>query len=172
MCAAHLLIDKWENDSSRRDKAKRLVRFWLDDFAQFQDDGTVVWPYILVEHLRQTEDTGHATVDLDFLLLAFDRQIDGLTENHIKILANTFKKKIWRSDGTLNMYVDGSTEAGYSEHFNAGFGWFALSQFDPKIAEMARLTYQKHYRADSAGGVLWARPMLGWSNIMASFEHC
>ncbi len=172
MCSAHLLLDKWENNASRRDKATRLVRSWLNDFAEFHDNGTVTWPYILVEHLRQIEDTDHATVDLDFLTLSHGREINGLKKEHLLALAKTFKKNIWRTDGTLNRNIDGSTTAGFDQHYCGGYGWFELSRYDPEVLEMVRKTYEKHYRANSDGGVLWARPMLGWANILATSGHC
>ena len=172
MCSAQLLLNKWEPNPARLEKARRLANFWADDFAEIQKDGTVQWPYILVEHLRHIEDTGHATVDLDFLLLAHDQGIEEISAKHIDALAKTLKTRIWNRDGTLNEFVDGTTSKGYSEHFNVGFGWLSLARYDSEILDMALKTYERHYPSNSAGGVLWARPMLGWASILAQTKAC
>jgi len=172
MASAHLLLNKWQPDASRREKASRLCRYWVGQFAEFQPDGTVVWPYIIHEELQRVEDAGHASMDLDFLVLAHQSGVSEITGQHIKALAKTFKTHVWNPDATLNEFVDGSTSPQYSEHFNAGFGWFALARYDPEILEMALKTYERHYRANSSGGVLWARPMLGWANLMAKHHGC
>ena len=172
MCAAQLLIDKWDADSSRKDKATRIAKYWTDHFADFRDDGTVVWPYMIHPKLGVTEDTGHASVDLDFLVLAHKHGISAISTKHIDALSRTFKKNIWRSDGRLHEYVDGTTKGSFDEHYNAGFGWFDLSEFDDEIAAMALKTYQKFYHAQAAPGQIWARPMLGWANLLGKFGSC
>ncbi len=172
MCSAQLLLNKWDPNPVRVEKARRLANSWVNDFAEFQSDGTVRWPYILVEHLRHVEDTGHASVDLDFLLLAHKQGIEEISTQHVDALVKTFKTKIWNRDGTLNRFLDGTTRPGYKEHFNAGFGWFELARYDPEILTMALKTYETHYPENSANGIIWARPMLGWANILAQSTGC
>jgi len=168
MCAAHLYLNKWEQNASRREKAERLCRFWVDEYARMQSDGTVHWAYRINtgDPLGDKEDAGHGTVDLDFLMLAYELGISGLEDKHIKAIAQTFKQNIWRKDGSLNEFVDGSTSEGYNEHFNAGFGWFELSKYDPDILPMIFKTYHKHYQHTAKPGEIWARPMLGWANLL------
>ncbi len=172
MCSAQLLIDRWDPDRSRRNKAARIARYWVDHFAEFQPDGTVVWPYIIHPELQVTEDTGHASVDLDFLVLAHKSGISEISADQIRALATTFKKNIWKPDGSLNQYVDGTTRSSFDEHYNAGFGWFALSEFDEEIAVQTLKTYHRFYHSNAPAGQIWARPMLGWANLLGKFGGC
>ena len=169
MCAAHIYLDKWQPDPARRDKVRRHLRYWLDHFITEQPDGTLTWPYIIHDKLQRTEDTGHATVDVDFLVLAYRNGFDELKPKHMDALAKTFATRIWNEDGSLNTYIDGTTDPDYTEQFNAGFGWIELADQDPKIAEMALKTFERFYPHTSEPGILWARPLLGWANLLSRF---
>lgn len=170
MCATQLYLDKWEKDVSRREKARRLCRFWADKYAHMQDDGTLHWAYRINsdDPIDGKEDAGHATVDLDFLFLAYELGISEITDKHVHAIARTFKQNIWRPDGSLNEFVDGSTSSNYDEHFNAGFGWFELSKYDDEILPMVLKTYHKFYHHMTKAQDIWARPMLGWVNLLSS----
>jgi len=87
-------------------------------------------------------------------------------------LAKTFTHRLHDGGDSLNRFVDGRTESGFSDNFNAGFGWFELAEFAPEIATAALGVYNRHYPPDAPGGVLWAQPMLGWANLLAAGRPC
>ncbi len=172
MAAAQLMIHAWRPDPGRLDKVRRLVRHWLADYAVEMPDGALTWRYILIPSNTDPEDAGHATIDLNFLVAAFLSGRTDLTSIHMAGLAQTFRTRLYDGGTGLNRFVDGTTDADYAEHFNAGFGWFDLARFDPKIAEIALTIYSAHYPPDAPGGTLWARPMLGWANLLRAGRAC
>lgn len=172
MAAAQLTIHKWRPDPGRLDKVRRLVRHWLADYAVETPDGALTWRYILIPSNTDPEDAGHATIDLEFLVAAFLSGRTALTSAHMTGLVRTFRTRLYDGGTGLNRFVDGTTEAGYAEHFNAGFGWFDLARFDPLIADIALAIYSAHYPPDAPAGELWARPMLGWANLLRAGRAC
>ena len=90
MMVAQLLIHGLEPSPCRADKIARLARYWMDDFAKVQADGTVVWRYIINPDFPQIEDTGHASIDVDFLTRAYLSGLTDLQGSHMTALAKTF----------------------------------------------------------------------------------
>ncbi|MFQ5625222.1 MAG: hypothetical protein ACE5FM_01035 [Methyloligellaceae bacterium] len=172
MVTAHLLINKWRPDAARADKVRRLAQYWIDDFAIPQSGGTLKWRYILNPNIKDVEDAGHAAIDLDFLIPAYLSGVTNLTRSHMTALAQTFLKRLYTGASGSNRFVDGTTESGFSEHYNAGFGWFELGRFAPEIVSVTLRIYNANYPPDAPGGVLWARPMLGWANLLRAARRC
>ncbi|MBB4304796.1 hypothetical protein GGD81_003860 [Rhodobium orientis] len=166
MMTAEILLDRWRPNAGRVDKIGRLVRYWLEDFADFRPDGTVSWPYMIHPTLGVTEDVGHASIDVDFLVAAFDTGRTDLTEEHMATLARTFLEKIYDGRGGLNRFVDGTTEPGFGEHWNAAIGFLELARFAPRVADVALNVFNAKYPPDAPDGILWARPMLGWATLL------
>lgn len=172
MVTAQLLINKWRPDAARVDKVRRLAQYWIDDFAIPMSDGTLQWRYILNPNNKDLEDAGHAGIDLDFLISAYLSGVTKLTPSHMTALAQTFRKRLFNGGTGLNQYVDGTMGSGYSDHYNAGFGWFELGQFAPEIVSVTLRIYNENYPPDAPGGILWARPMLGWANLLRAARRC
>ena len=172
MVEAHLLIHKWRPDPARANKVRRLARYWLEEFLETRPDGTLVWPYMIHPELGVTEDTGHATIDVDFLVAAYASGLTDLDTSHMQGLVRTFMAKVYDGNRGLNAFVDGRQDPGFSDHYNAGFGWFRLARFEPRIVPIVARIYNAHYPPDSPPGQLWARPMLGWANILNSLRRC
>ena len=172
MMSAHLILHKWRPDSARADKIRRLAKYWIDDFARPAGNGTVSWRYIIHPHIVDTEDVGHAGIDIDFLVAAYESGLTELTRNHMEQLARTYRLNVIDGRGGLNRYVDGTTTAGFDEHWNAAVGWFQLARYDPAIVSDALTVYNIKYRPESKPGILWARPMLGWANLLLAAKIC
>ncbi|MEM8812863.1 MAG: hypothetical protein AAGF59_09615 [Pseudomonadota bacterium] len=172
MVAAQLILYKHRPGASRAEKVRRLARHWLDEYARFQPDGTVVWRYILIPSETAMEDAGHATIDLDFLEPAYRSGLTDLTRAHMDALATTFLKNVLDNKGGLNKFVDGKTVEKYADHFNAGFGWARLARYKPEILTRVHAVYNTHYRPDGSRGTIWAQPMLGWANLLCAGTRC
>ncbi len=172
MMSAQLLLNKWRPDTGRVDKIRRLAQYWIDDFAEPRSDGTLTWHYIRHSEMTQTEDVGHASVDLDFLIAAHQSGLTRLTRSHMDGLVRTYLRHVVDGRGSLNNFVDGTSEPGFDEHWNAAVGWFGLARFDPAVVDAALAVYNVKYRSDSEPGILWARPMLGWANLLCAARRC
>ena len=172
MVASQIVINKWRPDPARADKIRRLAQYWIDDYVIPQSDGTLVWRNALISGYDELEDAGHATIDVDFLVGAYLSGLTNLTLTDMKALARTFRKRLCDREGGLNRYVDGKTDGGYQDHFNAGFGWFELARFDAEIASLALGIYNAHYRPDAVAGQLSVQPMLGWANLLRAAGRC
>lgn len=172
MVRAHLLIHKWRPDIARAAKVRRLARYWIDDFYTPQSDGTATWRYIIHPEYPEIEDAGHASVDLDFLVAAYESGLTDLTDGHISALTKTYLRKVIDGRGGLNHTVDGKTKPDFNEHWNAAVGWWELSRYDRAVARAALDVYNAKYPFNAAPGILWARPMLGWANLLNAASPC
>ena len=172
MMSAQVIINRWRPDPARAEKIRRLARYWVEDFAIPRADGSFIWPYMIHPELGVTEDAGHANIDVDFLAMAYETGLTDLTRSHIDGLVRTFLNNQYNGYDGLNMYVDGQTEPGFDEHWNAATGWFALARHDARVSDVALRVYNARYKRNATGGILWARPMLGWANLLAASRSC
>jgi len=173
MMTAQILINKWAPSSARLDKIRRLVRTWLEDYMVERPDGTLTWRYI-ANHptLTATEDVGHANIDVNFLVAAYLTGETDLQQHHMMALAKTFLEHVQVGGRYLNKFIDGRTEAGFNENWNAGVDWIELARFDPGIADVAVNIYNASYPPTAPGGILWSRPMFGWANLLSMQTTC
>jgi len=172
MVGAHLMIHKWRPDPARADKVRRLTQYWLEDFAIPRADGSYIWPYMIHPELGVMEDAGHASIDVDFLVMAYESGLTDLTEAHMAGLSKTYLLSLVNGHGGLNQFVDGTTRRGFDEHWNAAIGWFGLARYEPHVALAALNIYATQYPFDAPDGRLWARPMLGWANLLTAARSC
>lgn len=173
MMTAQIFVNRWEPSPARLDKIRRLVRYWLNDYMVENPDGTLTWRYI-AKHptLTATEDVGHGSIDVEFLVAAYLTGETALEKHHITALAKTFATQIYNGKSGLNEYVDGTTTPGFDENWNAAIGWVGLSRWDAAVAEIALEVYNASYPPSAPGGILWSRPMLGWANLIGLRTAC
>ena len=173
MMTAQILINKWEPSPARLDKIRRLVHTWLEDYMVKRPDGTLIWRYI-ANHptLTAIEDVGHANIDVGFLVAAFLTGETALRHHHMMGLAKTYLDHVQIDGLHLNKFIDGTTEIGFNENWNAGVDLIELARFDSEVVDVAVSIYNRSYPQNSLGGVLWARPMLGWANLISMQGPC
>lgn len=141
-----------------RKKAEAVLHYWKMH-ARLVPNDAYDWDYDLRK--PGDEDFNHSHIDLIFFNTAY--QFDLLNIQDMQRLTNTFTKNIYKGNGELAQYVDGSGSIpSYgSVGFEAGYDWIDLSKFDAGVLGIAREVYEKHYANPT-----WARPFLGWAEIL------
>ena len=168
MLRAQLYVHRWEPNDARAEKIRRHVNYWLEEFVTLNPDGTLVYPYITND--VTVEDANHAVLDLDFLIAAYHSKLTNLSADHMNRFAKTFVTKVYDGSNGVNKFIDGTPDAGFDGNFEAGISWLDLALFDPSIAGIVLGIFNAHYLADGSGSTLWARPMLGWANILKAAQ--
>ena len=157
MASTLLLLDKAKGGVPEyRKKAGAVLDFWRMKRRSVSGDTCYEWNYYLLHKEYGVEDTTHSHIDMSFFNIAFQRGL--MTDEEMNRLANTFTGKIYKGDGNVAGYVDGS---GSGDGFNAGFDWIDLARVNPGILDIAREVYTRHYLKPT-----WARPFLGWAEIL------
>lgn len=157
MAATLLLLDKAKGGVPEyRKKAGAVLDFWRMKRRSVSGGDCYEWNYYLLHKEYGVEDTGHSHIDMSFLTIAFQRGL--MTDEEMKRLAATFTKKIYKGNGDVSGYIDGS---GSGEGYYAGFDWIDLTPISPNILDIAAEVYKRHYMKPS-----WARPFLGWAEIL------
>lgn len=157
MAATLLLLDKAKGGVPEyRKKAKAVLDFWRMKRRSVSGDACYEWNYYLLHKEFGVEDITHSHMDMSFFTIAFQRGL--MTDEEMKRLANTFTKKIYKGNGNIANYIDGS---GSGDGYNAGFDWIDLTPFSPDILDIAAEVFRRHYLKP-----MWARPFLGWAEIL------
>jgi len=159
MVTTLLLLNKIKGGVTEyRKKAEAVLHYWKMHVRLTANDA-YDWDYDL--RRLGDEDFNHSHIDLIFFNTA--HQFDLLNIQDMQRLTNTFTKNIYKGNGELAQYVDGSgfIPSYGSVGFEAGYDWIDLSKVDPGVLGIAREVYEKHY-ADPT----WARPFLGWAEIL------
>jgi hypothetical protein len=157
MVATLLLLDKAKGGVPEyRKKAKAVLDFWRMKRRIVSGDDCYEWNYYLLHKEYGVEDTTHSHIDMSFFTIAAQRGL--MADEEMKRLANTFTKKMYKGNGNVAGYIDGS---GSGDAYNAGFDWIDLTSVNPNILDIATEIYKRHYLKPS-----WARPFLGWAEII------
>lgn len=156
MAATLLLLDRVKGGVPEyRKKAKAVLDFWRMKRKMVSGDA-YEWNYYLLHKNYGVEDFGHSHIDLSFFTIAYRYGL--MAEAEMKRLANTLTQKLYKGDGNVAGYVDGS---GTGTGYYAGFDWIDLAPVNPRVFDIAKEIYSRHYAEPS-----WARPFLGWAEIL------
>ena len=157
MAATLLLLDRAKGGVPEyRKKAKAVLDFWRMKRRSVSGDSCYEWNYYLLKKKYGVEDFNHSHIDLSFFTIAF--QCGLMTDEEMKRLANTFTEKIYKGNGNVAGYIDGS---GSGDGYYAGIDWIDLTPVNRNILNIATEVYKRHYSKPS-----WARPFLGWAEII------
>jgi hypothetical protein len=163
-----LLLDKLTTgEPAYREKAEAILDYFKAHI-QKTENNAYTWNYHLVSKSKSSssssrpEDFSHGHLDLSFLIMAHQLGLN-LSDTVMQNLANTYTKIIYLGSGNLAKYVDGSGSiSSYSAAgFAAAYDWIDLAKFNQRALTIAIEVYQKHYQSPT-----WARPFLGWAEIM------
>lgn len=159
MASTFLLLHKVKGGVIEyRRKAEAVLDYWKMH-VRLMSNEAYDWNY----DLRQPgdEDFNHSHIDL--VLFNIGYHFDLLTSEDIQRLTNTFTKNIYKGNGKLAQYVDGSSiiTSYESVGFEAAYDWIDLTRFNPVILTSAKEVYESHYANPT-----WSRPFLGWAEIL------
>jgi len=154
MGVALLLLDKSKGGGTEYvNKAKAILGYWKMHRREV-DDQAYDWNYYLRD--STDEDVNHGHIDLSFINMAYKSGL--VSSSEMVKLANTLTKKMYKGDGSVSNYVDGS---GSEDNLPVGFDWIDLTEFDPDVLNIAKEVYAKNYSPPT-----WSRPFLGWAEIL------
>ena len=157
MAGTLLLLDKVKGGVPEyRKKAKAVLDFWRMKRRSVSGGTCYEWNYYLLKKKYGVEDFSHSHIDMSFLTIAYRQGL--MTGGEMTRLANTFTKKIYKGDGKVAGYVDGT---GSGDPYYAGIDWIDLTPVNPAVLEIAKEVYGKRYEKPT-----WARPFLGWAEII------
>ena len=161
-----LLLDKVKGGASQyRQKAEAILDY-IQLYLRITSNNSYSWDYhpynpsVLSDANISNEDFNHAHLDLDFLYLAYHRNMD-LDGEAMNRFANTLVKTIYKGNGELAWSVDGTATSSQKNYWPVGFGWIDLTEFNSQVLQIALEVYNKHYSDPT-----WARPFLGWAEIL------
>ncbi len=162
MLAAALLVDKHRPTPVYRDRARRLVGYFMNYVKEV--NGGYVWDYdpYVPERKVPAQDFGHATMDIEFLVLAHQRGIEGITPADFRKMARTLRSSIAYGEGNVHYYING-TERQIEPWVidSAALGWLDLAAYDPAVFPVIERVFTTHKAVPG-----WERSFLGWANLM------
>jgi hypothetical protein len=164
MGCALLLLDKIKGGVPEyRRKAAAILAYWKAHLRQLSD-GTLDWDYDLQNGqvkttITSSQDVSHAHLDLSFLIMSYYSGLD-LSDEVLRKCADTFIKTIYLGDGKIALSIDGKDRS-EENYYPAGYDWVDLAEFEPQVLTIAKEVYQKNYPTPT-----WARPFLGWAEIL------
>ena len=157
MAGTLLLLDKAKGGVPEyRKKAKAILDFWRMKRRSVSGDTCYEWNYYLLRMKDGVEDFTHSHIDMSFLTIAYRQGL--MTDEEMIRLANTLTMKIYKGDGNVAGYVDGT---GSGDGYYAGIDWIDLTPVNRTVLEIATEVYGKQYIQPT-----WARPFLGWAEII------
>lgn len=168
MARAMLGYDRLTGTKTYRDKVQLVVNFYLNSLDPKITD-RAIWEYDPARKDRfDTEDVGHASIDLSLVEAAYRAGGYGIDDKLVERLVKTFhgfyddttKDVYFKIDGPVNPSVKPRKD--YGDRSSIGFAsWLWLAQRDPSIAAKVRATYETFFVNDTSGFV-----MGGWGNLL------
>lgn len=155
-----LLLDKVKGGGTEYRKMAEAILAYFKLNIGLQKNNSYIWKYNFRNENSPVEDFNHGHLDISFLVLACQLGLD-ISKDEMAHLANTLTQNILRNDGSLNWFIDGNTEQNQDSFWPIGFDWIDLTEFSPQIFEIAKTYYSKNYPTPT-----WARPFLGWAEIL------
>ncbi len=165
MAVSLLLLDKVKGGSFEHRRKAAAILEYFKKHLRLKANNAYDWDY---NPQRPTsgdtktgdEDFNHAHIDVGFIVLAYQQGLD-LDVEDMHRFANTLTKNVYRGDGELAWSIDGAEIGSGKNYWPVGFDWIDLSEFDPQVLDIAKEVYRKHYAKPT-----WARPFLGWAEIL------
>jgi len=160
MATTLLLLDKVKGGVTEyRKKAEAILNYWKMHVKLTSNDA-YDWNYYL-RGSGEDEDFNHAHIDLIFLNSTYRFGLLDLVD--MQRLANALIKNIYKGNGEISKYVNGSgTINSYGAvGFEAAYDWIDLAEIDATAFTIAMEVYEKHYTNPT-----WARPFFGWAEIL------
>jgi hypothetical protein len=165
LLSAALLIDRHAPTPVYRDRAGRLAGYFLN-YAQDQD-GSFMWdydPYTPERNGPAVQDFVHGAMDVDFLVLAREAGVGGLTDEHMRKLAKTFHTRFVKK-GSVSFRIDGAEPDPESWVTDSiAVGWLGLAKYDEQVFDTAVGVYAQHKAIPG-----WERAFLGWAQLMETY---
>jgi len=159
MTTTLLLLDQVKGGVAEyRRKASAVLDFWRGKRREERggDYTAYNWNYYLRTREFGVEDVGHSHMDLSFFITANRSGI--LSNDEMRLLANTLIKRIHKGGGRVAGRVDGS---GSGDGYNVAMDWIDLAQVDPQALTLAKAVFRANYAVPK-----WSRPLLGWAEIL------
>jgi hypothetical protein len=165
MAESLLLLDKLKGGVSEYRRKAAAILEYFRKHLRLRSNNSYDWDYhpqhpSVGDTRTGDEDFNHAHIDLGFLILAYKRGL-GLNALDMRRFANTLTKNVYLGDGELSWSIDGSEIDSEKSYWPVGFDWIDLSEFDPRVLDIAKEVYRKHYSRPT-----WSRPFLGWAEIL------
>lgn len=159
-----LLTELKEGGREYQEKASAILSYFKAHLV-LQPDDTYNWFYHPQKPWIRTTSTGsedfnHGHIDIRFLNAAF-RNGYKISQAEMKRFANTLRRRVYRGNGELAWSVDGVDTNPARNYWPVAFDWIELTRFDRSVLQIAREVYAKHYARPT-----WARPFLGWAEIL------
>jgi hypothetical protein len=160
-----LLLDKVKGGVTEYRRKAAAILAYFKRHLRLKTNNSYDWDYnpqhpTSGDTQTGNEDVNHAHIDLGFLILAYQMGLD-LNAEDMRRFANTLTKNIYLGDGELAWSVDGAEMDSEKNYWPVGFDWIDLSEFDPRVLDIAKEVYRKHYSKPT-----WSRPFLGWAEIL------
>lgn len=155
-----LLLDKVKGGVKEyRQKAEAILDYFKEHVRLIENDA-YDWDYSLTNPNSADEDFNHAHVDLSFIILAYHQGLE-LTDEDMRRFANTLTENIYQENGKLTWFIEGTNDISQDSYWPVGFDWIDLTEFNPFVLTIAKEFYSNNYSNPT-----WARPFLGWAEIL------
>jgi hypothetical protein len=141
---AEMILADVLGDPSYLDKPERMARFIKSDLRYDEESDSYWWPYASGE--SGVEDTSHGSIDLEFMIMAYQRGL-AFSEEDMGRLVNTYQRKMWQG---IEMFdtgigiaakVDGTLDP-TQDYTRLAKAWPLLCLFEPRILEQQRVALE------------------------------
>lgn len=165
MGAALLLLDKVKGGVPEYRKKAAAILSYFKKHARVTANNAYDWNYHpqkpgLGATASGDEDFNHGHMDLSFFVLAKSLGL-GLGADDMTKFTNTLVLNVFKGNGELAWSVDGKEMNADKNYWPVGFDWIELTEYSDRVLDIAREVYNKNYSSFT-----WARPFLGWAEIL------
>lgn len=104
-------------DEKYKDKVVKMANYYKEFLDYNKDEDLYIWRYWNWDGYKNIESTNYSLMDITFIYECYKAGI-GFTEEEMNRFVNTYRKNVYRDNGTISNLIDGRGNYARTEYYN------------------------------------------------------